>query len=362
MLSLEPAEHDAVRLVWEGTPGALYRLCVTHDRARREPYTCFGVGRGSEAYAGVPAEDGAQYLLSLQACWLDGEECSQPVDAGTVGRRSRGDFDFYATALLLSDGRAMLGGYSLRPSATIAYHQARPGRPDQRRSACVVLGEGACGTAVLALPGSLAGVSQEIPGVGSAALTFELRDPPHAALLFDDGTGQFTGNRLTAQVILDEYGVKGNFFIVGTVMRDHPTAIRALVAAGHRVGNHSFSHARLTQLTDAQIVQELDATEAQYRAAVPGGTTKPCFRAPHGAIDRRVGAVVAARGYRQINWTVSAEDYSGVSAERIIRDVLGQVRDGALISFHTWPWATLTALRTIIPVMQSWGYVFDIVC
>jgi peptidoglycan/xylan/chitin deacetylase (PgdA/CDA1 family) len=186
--------------------------------------------------------------------------------------------------------------------------------------------------------------------------------PPHAALLFDDGNGLFTGSRLTTQVILDEYGVKGNFFLIGRMMRDNPTTVRALVAAGHRVGNHTYSHPFLTTLTDAQIAQELDATEQQYRAIVPGGTTRPCFRAPNGAIDRRVASVVQARGYRQIDWTVGRQDWAKVSADAIVRNVLADLRDGALISFHTNEPATMVALRTLLPLMQSWGYVFDLVC
>jgi peptidoglycan/xylan/chitin deacetylase (PgdA/CDA1 family) len=164
------------------------------------------------------------------------------------------------------------------------------------------------------------------------------------------------------QTVLDQFGVKGTFFLIGRVMRDTPNVVRALVAAGHRVGNHTFSHPFLTRLTDAQIGQELDLTEQRYRAIVAGGSTRPCFRAPNGAIDRRVHAVVAARGYRQVDWTVSSMDWSGASADRIVRNVLGGLHDGALISFHTQEPATIVALRTVLPLMLSWGYVFGHAC
>src|SRR5262249_48906484 len=102
--------------------------------------------------------------------------------------------------------------------------------------------------------------------------------------------------------------------------------------------------------------------EQQYRAVVPGGTTRPCFRAPNGAINARVEAVVRSMGYRQVNWTASSEDWRGVAADTIVRNVLRDLRDGTLISFHTQEVQTTIALRTLIPLMQSWGYVFDIVC
>lgn len=362
VLTLEAAGPESARLTWEEEPGLTYRLCVTWDRGRRQPYACFDIGGGNDTLAGVPRGDGEHHLLSLQACRAVGQSCSEPVAAGVVGRRADDNFDFYATALLQPDGRVSLTGYSRRPGATIAYHQGRPGRADQRQSSCPDLGEGGCGAAMFALSGSLAGVTQEIPGLGSASIIFELRDPPHAVLLFDDGNGLFSGSRLTVQTVLDEFGVKGTFFVIGRVMRDYPGVIRALVAAGHRVGNHTFSHPFLTQLTDAQIAQELDLTEQQFRAVIPGGSTKPCFRAPNGAIDRRVAAVVQTRGYRQVNWTVTSADWSGISAGRVTQNVLGGLHDGALISFHTQEPATIAALRTIIPVMQSWGYVFDLAC
>ena len=362
VLALDADGPDAARLSWEDLPGAVFRLCVTYDRARRQPYACFAAGSGTETAVGVPTGDGEQYLLSLQACRTGQEDCSDPVDAGVVGRRSGGGFDFYATALLQPDGRARLSGYSRRPGATIAYHQAAPGRADQRRGGCAGLGEGRCGAEVLALPGALAGATQEMPGLGSAGLTFQIRERPRAVLMFDDGTGLFTGGRLTAQVILDEFGVKGTFFLVGRVMRDHPGAVRALIAAGHRVGNHTFSHRSLTGLADAQIAQELDLTEQQYRAIHPGGTTKPCFRAPNGAIDGRVTRAVEARGYRQFHWTVTSLDWTWASADQIVRNVVSKLHDGALISFHTQMPATLAALRTLLPLMQSWGYVFALAC
>jgi peptidoglycan/xylan/chitin deacetylase (PgdA/CDA1 family) len=358
---LEAGDAATVRLTWEPSPGVSYRLCVTHDRARRQPRACFPAGHG-ETVAGIPPGDGEQYLFALQACWNGSGECSALVDAGAAGRRLGGGFDFYATAVLLPDGQALLSGFSLRPGATISYHQARPGRPEQQRFSCPAVGEAVCGSAVLRLPGALAGVSQELPAGGSVGITFQLRERPRAALLFDDGTGHFTGQRLTAQLILDEFGVKGTFFLVGRVMRDYPGAVRALVSAGHRVGNHTYSHPFLTRLTDVQIGQELDLTEQQYRQVIPGGTTRPCFRAPNGAIDRRVAAIAAARGYRQVDWTVSSVDWSGISADRVTRNVLDHAHDGVLISFHTQEQATLAALRTIVGTMLAWGYIFEVAC
>jgi peptidoglycan/xylan/chitin deacetylase (PgdA/CDA1 family) len=336
VLALTAAYPDAARLSWEdGADGVWYRVCLAADRSHAQPAGCIPAGWGDSALVPVPETDDGRAYLTLAACRPGYVSCSEPVAAGLIGRRLQPPFDFYAVALLGSDGRATLGGYSLHPEGTLSYHRAAPGRADQVAATCPTVGVGGCDGAVVSLPGAWAGVALQVEGAGASGLTLELRERPRAALLFDDGTGLFTGDRLTVQTVLDQYGVPGTFFLIGRVMRDRPAVVRALVAAGHRVGNHTFSHPSLTALPDARVLAELDQTEAQYRAIVPGGTTRPCFRAPNGAVDGRVRRLAAGRGYQQIDWNVTSADWSGVPAARIVRDVLDGVHDGARISFHT---------------------------
>src|SRR5215211_2505967 len=221
VIALDALAPDYATLTWRAEPQIVYRICVTRDRARRDPYACFPAGAEGETAVGVPEQDGGQFLLSLQACREGLTDCSAPVDAGIVGRRVGGGVDFYGTAWLQPDGAARLSAYSRVPGASIVYHQARPGLLDQARTGCWQVGEGACDAEMLRLPGALAGITQEAPRAGVAALTFELRARPHAALMFDDGTGLFTGGSYSVQVILDEYGVKGTFFLIGRAMRDY---------------------------------------------------------------------------------------------------------------------------------------------
>lgn len=361
VISLDAAAAETAQLTWERVSGTRYRLCVATDFERRDLVACFAHGQVASAAIGVPPADGQVYYLTLQSCLED--FCSELVPAGMVARRRQGNADFYATALLLTDGRVRVSAFNLIDAGSLFYHTGAVGAVDLRHSGCDRLGVAPCGAETLPLPGALIGVSQHRGrGELADALTLQLRERPRAALIFDDGTGLFTGGRLTAQTILDEYGVKASFYIIGRIMRDYPGAVRALVQAGHRVGNHTYTHPFLTRLTDAQIAAEIDQTEAQFRAAVPGGTTKPCFRAPNGAIDRRVETAVNGRGYRQVNWTVTSNDWTGIPAARVTRNVLDHLDDGAIIAFHTQEIATITALRTIIPTMQQWGYTFFLPC
>jgi peptidoglycan/xylan/chitin deacetylase (PgdA/CDA1 family) len=361
VLALEPWTPELALLRWRPQPHTVVRLCVFADYALRNALACFAIGAGGTWPVGVPLEDGGLYYFTLQACREDG--CSEPVRAGAVGRRMRDGLDVYATALPLPDGRVRLSAYLRAGRAEVRYYRAAAGTAARLDALCPNLAAGEiCGTADVPVTGALVGVGAARPDGEELGLTVQVREAPTVYFLFDDGTGIVTGGRYLMQRILDEYGVQGTFFLTGRAMRTYPEAVRALVAAGHRVGNHTWSHPFLTRLSDAAIAAELDQTEQQYRALVPGGTLRPCFRAPNGDLNPRVLAVVDGRGYRQVAQTVSSFDWMGIPAGQIVANVLVGVRDGALVSFHTQEPQTAIALRTLIPLLLAEGYRFGLAC
>jgi peptidoglycan/xylan/chitin deacetylase (PgdA/CDA1 family) len=361
VLALDPYDATTAMLRWRREDGARYRLCVASVYASAEPLACFDAGADETWPVGVPEEDGGRYYLTLQAC-RDGE-CAEPVRAGAIGRRVQEGRDFYATGLGLPGDRARVAGVARAGPASIRYYRAASGTDGTFDSHCPVVpaGEG-CGAAEFTSGGSLVGIAAAREGMGEAGITLQLRDTPSIYFMFDDGTGIVSGGKYVVQSILDEYGVKGSFFIMGKAMQTYPTAVRALVAGGHRVGNHTWSHPFLTTMGDAVIGRELDQTEAQFRAIVPDGTLKPCFRAPNGDFNPRVLSVLNGRGYRQYTQTVSSMDYTGISAGKIIQNTLAGARDGAIVSFHTQEPQTAIALRTLVPLLLAQGYRFGLVC
>jgi peptidoglycan-N-acetylglucosamine deacetylase len=360
-VSLAPDTGDMALVTWQRQDRATtYRLCYSPVFTFAENVWCDEVGSADAWSISAPRQDGAIFYVTVQAC-RDGE-CAEPVRAGAIGRRVRDGHDFYATATPMPDGRTRLAAFVRSGPADVRYYRGAAGTGDLFESACPsVPANDSCGPADMWTRGSLVGVGTARAG-GERGLTFQVRDAPMVYFMFDDGTGIVAGGRYVMQNVLDEFGVKGSFFLTGRAMQTYPSAVRALVAAGHRVGNHTWSHPFLTSLSDAAIGNELDLTEQQYRALVPGGTTKPCFRAPNGAFNARVLAVLSARGYRQITQTVSSLDYAGISAGQIIRNVLNDMHDGALISMHTQEQQTVIALRTLIPRLLAEGYRFGVPC
>ncbi|HYF63095.1 MAG TPA: polysaccharide deacetylase family protein, partial [Herpetosiphonaceae bacterium] len=106
--------------------------------------------------------------------------------------------------------------------------------------------------------------------------------------------------------------VRITFFLTGAWMDKNPELTRRIVADGHEIANHSYSHRDFTTLSDAEIADELRRTEETLaRIAGPEVSLRPFFRPPYGAQDDRVLAAVIANGYLPIYWTFDSLDSVG---------------------------------------------------
>ncbi|MAT24720.1 MAG: hypothetical protein CMN31_11930 [Sandaracinus sp.] len=138
---------------------------------------------------------------------------------------------------------------------------------------------------------------------------------------FDDGPRPDTTPRLLAH--LDEHGVKATFFVVARgfdgrhrMDRRRAAILRDIAARGHTIGAHTFDHSRLTALEDDAVRAQLTRSEAAFEAVLGGRPV--LFRAPYGARDARVDALVAERGYTQVLWNTTAGDVRARSAEEVL--------------------------------------------
>jgi peptidoglycan/xylan/chitin deacetylase (PgdA/CDA1 family) len=154
--------------------------------------------------------------------------------------------------------------------------------------------------------------------------------------------------------------VQITFFLTGRWIRENPELARQIVADGHEIANHSFSHPDFTTLSDAEILAELRTTE-QAMQEVTGVTTKPYFRPPYGAYDARVLNLVIAEGYLPIYWTLDSLDSVGEPktpaflVERIIGGLTPADQHGAIILAHCGSQATAEALPTVLDRYAAMG-------
>lgn len=137
-------------------------------------------------------------------------------------------------------------------------------------------------------------------------------------LTFDDGPSEYTEQLLP---VLADAGVRATFFMVGHQVDRRPELAAAVHGSGHRIGNHSYSHPRLTELAaDAEVICELrKCNEALERAGVPAPTT---CRPPYGATDARVEQLIQSEGMEQVLWDVAARDWDvGVTPAEIVERI-----------------------------------------
>lgn len=177
---------------------------------------------------------------------------------------------------------------------------------------------------------------------------------PLVALTFDAGSG--TGSTQRVLDILSENGVPATFFVTGRWAQANPSLLREVVAHGHEVGNHSYSHPDLTQLPDAEVVAQVEKTEAIIRETA-GTSSMPYFRPPFGAYNARLLQLLEGLGYQGIYWTLDSTDWRPESTSLQIRSrVLGGANNGAIIVFHSAEPKTAEALPAIIQGLREKGY------
>lgn len=178
-------------------------------------------------------------------------------------------------------------------------------------------------------------------------------EPKCVYLTFDDGPIP----EVTPWVldVLDRYGVKATFFMVGDNVRKHPEVFRMVVERGHRIGNHTFNH-----------IQGLRYLTKNYLANVEKAALyipSDLFRPPHGHM-RIPQTLCLTRKYRVVMWDVVTRDYSPhMTPQGVLNVVKRYTRNGSVIVFHDSLKAERN-MREAMPKAIEWllaqGYTFKV--
>lgn len=180
------------------------------------------------------------------------------------------------------------------------------------------------------------------------------KDERAVYLTFDDGPIP----RVTPWVldVLDRYGIKATFFMVGDNIRKHPDEFRMVVERGHRIGNHTFNHIRGLSY---DINSYLENTDKACRMMM----NTNLFRPPHGYMSPKQYAELKKR-YKIIMWDLVTRDYNRkFNGEQILQKVKKYVRNGSIITFHD-SLKSEENIRYALPKAIEWlmeqGYEFKV--
>ena len=208
---------------------------------------------------------------------------------------------------------------------------------------------------LIVVVGILAGARQlararSVQLFGTIVADVPMRDSV-VALTFDDGPVA-----AKAGPVLDTlraHGARATFFVTGRELAAAPAAGARIVAAGHELGNHSYSHQRMIFTRPSRIREELDVSDSLIRAAGQAG--RILFRPPYGYKLITLPWVLSRTNRVSVTWSIEPDSYPGVATrpERIVAHVLERVHPGSIILLHVWYPSRATSLAAVGPLVDS---------
>ncbi|MCL1963627.1 MAG: polysaccharide deacetylase family protein [Firmicutes bacterium] len=172
------------------------------------------------------------------------------------------------------------------------------------------------------------------------------------SISFDAAWG---GDQTTAILdILDEYGVKTTFFLVGIWVERYPELVKEIVRRGHEIGNHSTTHPEMSKISESKIRDELKVTSDRVEQLT--GIRPTLFRPPYGDYNDKVVTVSRAEGYECVQWNVDSLDWKNRGVDDLIRQATKNNKPGDIVLFHNDSKYIVQALPTILKTYQNGGF------
>lgn len=171
------------------------------------------------------------------------------------------------------------------------------------------------------------------------------------ALTFDDGPDDMTPQYLA---LLDQLGLRATFFLVGKNCQERRQAMLDIMAHGHEVAGHGFTHRRFTRMTPHELQDELTNTAALLP---PARTRRPLVRPPHGSTSVQSLLRCTRAGYTTVLWSADSGDARMKDADSVAAQLTpDRVAPGDIVLLHEGQRWTLDALPRIVSGLQGAGY------
>ena len=203
--------------------------------------------------------------------------------------------------------------------------------------------------------GSSIRVSNSVNGRELPIYCVETKEPK-IALTFDAAWGNEDTQKILE--VLKKHDVHVTFFMTGGWVENYPDDVKAILAAGHDLGNHSENHKNMSQLSDAEKKEELMKVHDKVRTLT--GYEMFLFRPPYGDYDNAVVNVAKDCGYYTIQWDVDSLDWKDYGLDSVIKTVTEHkhLGNGSIILCHNGAKYTAQALDTLITKLKEKGYTF----
>lgn len=176
-------------------------------------------------------------------------------------------------------------------------------------------------------------------------------EQPRVALTFDDGP-----NSAFTELLLDglkERGVKATFFLLGQNLEGNEAIVRRMQEEGHLIGNHTYHHVRISRISEAEALEEIESTSnAIYQLT---GVYTSFVRPPYGEWKKGLDFHVTMI---PVLWTIDSRDWVTQDVGQILNAVLPSVEDGSIILMHDEFAESVEAALQIVDTLLEEGYCF----
>ena len=177
------------------------------------------------------------------------------------------------------------------------------------------------------------------------------RSSKKIALTFDDGPHPFYTHQLLEG--LKKRGAKATFFITGQNVRAYPEIVKEIQEGGHLIGNHTYSHTRLTGRNTEEFKREIVMTNEAIQEVT--GEETIYVRPPYGSWDK---ALEEELNMFPVLWTVDPLDWCSDNVACIVKNVTAKVEENDIILMHDQYKTTVTAALEIVDELKEKGYEF----
>ena len=168
------------------------------------------------------------------------------------------------------------------------------------------------------------------------------------ALTFDDGPGPYTKRIVNC---LKKHNGRATFYVLGQRVKAYPSQIKAIYKGGNEIGNHSYSHPMLYNLSAKQIRSQMNRTDNAIKKLT--GTKPVTMRPPGGGVDSLVRKNVRKP---MILWSIDTRDWEHRNKNMTVNHVLNNVSDGDIVLMHDIHEPTMRAALELIPKLKKKGY------
>ncbi len=178
---------------------------------------------------------------------------------------------------------------------------------------------------------------------------------PYVAITFDDGPHP----KLTPRLLdmLNERGLKATFYVIGQNVVQYPEIMQRMVAEGHEIGNHSYTHPALSKCSPAKLTEEITkSNDAILQACgVSPTTVRPPYGATNAAVTKRLNDEF---GLAVIMWSVDPQDWKIRKASHVSNHILQNTKPGGILLAHDIHPSTIDAMPAVLDGLLSKGYQF----